>query len=157
MAGRLAPHEIGASFPPQARVRAKADFDRVFAHGRRFATPLLTVHHFDDAAPARLGLAISRKVDRRAVGRNRIKRRLRDHFRRHRAALPTGAYVVVARSAAASATGPELIAAFEHALRRCGALPPTAATGTMPRARSTRSSLPPTAPPASPPATSTDA
>lgn len=157
MAGRLAPHEIGASFPPQARVRAKADFDRVFAHGRRFATPLLTMHHLDDAAPARLGLAVSRKVDRRAVVRNRIKRRLRDHFRRHRAALAAGAYVVVARSAAAGATGPELIAAFDQALRRCGALPPAAASGTMPRARDTRSLLPPTSAPASSPATSTDA
>lgn len=156
MAGRLASDEIGASFPPQARVRAKADFDRVFAHGRRVATPVLAVHYLADDGPARLGLAVSRKVDRRAVARNRIKRRLRDHFRRHRAALATGAYVVVARSAAAGATGPELIAAFDLALRRCGALPATAATGTMPRARDTRTSLPPRDATASS-ATSTDA
>ena len=34
--------------------------------------------------PRRLGLAVSRKVDKRAVGRNRIKRVLRDCFRHHR-------------------------------------------------------------------------
>lgn len=155
MAGRLASDAIGATFPPQARVRAKADFDRVFAHGRRVATPVLALHFLADDAPARLGLAVSRKVDRRAVARNRIKRRLRDHFRRHRATLAAGAYVVVARSGAASASGPELIAAFDLALRRSGALPPAVANGTMPRARNTPSSLPPTDASA-PPATSPD-
>lgn len=156
MAGRLAALEIGASFPPQARVRAKADFDRVFAHGRRVATPVLALHYLADDLPARLGLAVSRKVDRRAVARNRIKRRLRDHFRRHRAALAAGAYVVVARSGAAGASGPELIAAFDLALRRCGALPPAVANGTMPRARNTPSFPPSTDASTPSSATSTD-
>ena len=74
-----------------ARVRARAEFDRVFADGRRTSDPLFALHWLRDDAPARLGLAVSRKVDPHAVGRNRIKRVLRDAFRQQRADLPSGA------------------------------------------------------------------
>jgi ribonuclease P protein component len=135
----MRPCEGRATFPPHARVRAKAEFGRVFEQGRRFSTPLLTVHYLADDRPARLGLAVSRKVDPHAVGRNSIKRRLREYFRRRRAVLAGGAYVVVARNTAARATGPELLAAFEQALLRSGTLPAAVAPCTMPPA-----SLPPT-------------
>jgi ribonuclease P protein component len=149
---------MGARFPPQARVRAKSEFGQVFEHGRRVGTPLLTLHYLADAdsaagthlaRSARLGLAVSRKVDPHAVGRNRIKRRLRDYFRRRRDWLVAGAYVVVARNSAAAASGPELLAAFEQALKRSGALPANAPPCTMPPAPSRHtfaSTLAPTPP-----------
>ncbi|QDW66753.1 ribonuclease P protein component [Luteimonas granuli] len=120
--------------PRQARVRVRADFDRVFSEGRRTGTPLLALHLLRDNHPARLGLAVSRKVDRRAVGRNRIKRALREEFRALRAALPDAAFVVVARPAAATAPRTALRAAFLDALRRAGALPASGPGGTMPAA-----------------------
>lgn len=123
---------MSAAFPRQARVRARAEFDRVFAHGRRTASPLMALHWHDDGAPPRLGLAVSRKVDRTAVGRNRIKRQLREQFRQLRPALRPGAYVVVARAPAARATGPALREGLQALLRRAGALPVPAADGTMP-------------------------
>jgi ribonuclease P protein component len=137
-----------ARYPRSARVRARPEFDAVFASGRRTANPVLALHHLADDRPARLGLAVSRKVDRRAVVRNRIKRVLRDHFRRHRAELPGGAYVIVARATAARASSAELTSAFRHALRRL-ALPPSIANGTMPPA-----ALPPAPAPLSDGATS---
>ena len=105
-AGRpsVTPTPMDCRLPRQARVRARADFDRVFGEGRRTGTPLLALHLHRDGQPARLGLAVSRKVDRRAVGRNRIKRALREEFRAIRASLPAAAYVLVARPAAASAS-----------------------------------------------------
>ena len=78
---------VPASFPRTARVRAKVEFDRVFEAGRRTAEPLFALHRLDDGAPPRLGLAVSRKVDPHAVGRNRIKRVLRDAFRHARGQL----------------------------------------------------------------------
>lgn len=126
-----------ARYPRSARVRARPEFDAVFARGHRGATPMLALHFLSDDRPARIGFAVSRKVNTRAVIRNRIKRVLRDHFRRHRIALASGAYVVVARPPAARASGAELIAAFEQALRqalRRAALPPSLANGTMPPA-----------------------
>ena len=130
---------VSACFPPAARVRAKAEFDRVFEAGKRTAEPLLALHRLDDGAPSRLGLAVSRKVDPHAVGRNRIKRVLRDAFRKLRGELGTGAYVIVARPAAAKADNPALRAAFLRVLQRAGALPPLAAAGTMPPAHPSHS------------------
>ncbi|QNP41978.1 ribonuclease P protein component [Lysobacter solisilvae (ex Woo and Kim 2020)] len=130
---------VTSRFPRTARVRARADFDRIFEHGRRQATPRLAVHWHATDTPARLGLAVSRKVDPRAVGRNRIKRSLRDVFRRHRTALAAGDYVVVARATARAATHEQLERHFLDLLRRLGALPVVAlpltpAPGTMPPA-----------------------
>ena len=121
-------------FPRAARVRAKAEFSAVFDRGRRTAEPRMALHWLADAAPARLGLAVSRKVDPHAVGRNRIKRSLREAFRHLRGRLPGGAYVVVARSGAAQADGAVLREAFERLLQRAGALPPPPPAGTMPPA-----------------------
>lgn len=119
-------------FPPAARVRAAAEYGRVFEGGRRHSSPELSLHWLRDAQPARLGLAVSRKVDPDAVGRNRIKRQLRDEFRHLRPTLPPGAYVVVARPPAAALSNPALRAAFLALLRRAGALPPADTAGTMP-------------------------
>lgn len=125
-----------AGFPRQARVRARADFDRIFKDGRRVALPAMALHWLGDGQPARLGLAVSRKVDPRAVGRNRIKRILRDAFRHLRPTLADGAYVLVARPPAATAPPVALREAFQQLLRRAGALPPPAAEVTMPPADS---------------------
>lgn len=138
-----------AQYPRSARVLARPEFDAVFARGRRAAHPLLALHYLADERSARLGLAVSRKVDTRAVVRNRIKRVLRDVFRRERHGYPGGAYVVVARPAAATATGAELASAFRHALRRL-ALPPSKADGTMPPASSSLAQAPDSAGASSP-------
>ena len=124
----------GQRFPRVARVRAKAEFTAVFDGGRRTAEPRMALHWLADAAPARLGLAVSRKVDPHAVGRNRIKRNLREAFRHLRGRLPGGAYVVVASSGAAQTDGAVLREAFERLLQRAGALPPPPAACTMPPA-----------------------
>lgn len=121
-------------FPRHARVRARCDFDRVFKAGRRAGLPILALHWHrpDDEAPiARLGLAVSRKVDPHAVGRNRIKRTLREAFRRLRGELAPGDYVLVARPGAAAASREALVAAFLDLLRRARALPGAAPVGTL--------------------------
>ncbi|MEO5566286.1 MAG: ribonuclease P protein component [Luteimonas sp.] len=120
------------TFPRAARVRASAEYSRVFEGGQRIASPALSLHWLRDGQPPRLGLAVSRKVDPDAVGRNRIKRSLREQFRVLRADLADGAYVLVARPAAATLANGELRAAFISLLQRAGALPLRDATGTMP-------------------------
>jgi ribonuclease P protein component len=139
------PSPARATFPRGARVRTRSEFTRVFDGGRRVAHPLLSLHWLHDAAPARLGLAVSRKVDPRAVGRNRIKRLLRDSFRKLRGELPPGAYVVVARPSARNTDPALLRAALVGVLQRTGALPPVALPGTMPAtdAQSAPVNLPP--------------
>ena len=120
-----------ARFPRSARVRLRAEYTAVFEQGRRSGDSLLGLHWVPGPQPARLGLAVSRKVDPHAVGRNRIKRVLRDAFRRARGELGNGAFVIVARPAAARADNAALREAFLRLLQRAGALPALAAAGTM--------------------------
>ena len=123
-----------ARFPKTARVRSRAAYAQVFDKARRCHHPALTLHMApaeNGVEEARLGLAVSRKVDARAVGRNRIKRVLRETFRLHRDRLAPGSFVVVVKPAAAGIDNVQLAEAFFDVLRRAGALPRPDATGTM--------------------------
>ncbi len=126
-------------FPRSARVRTRAEYSSVFDGARRVSDPLMTLHWLKADTPARLGLAVSRKVDARAVGRNRIKRVLRDAMRHLRPEMAGGDFVVVARSAAKVAENPQIREAFERLLRRAGALPVAGVGGTMPPRKSAES------------------
>jgi ribonuclease P protein component len=118
------------TFPRAARVRKKHEFEQVFNDSRRAADARISVHWRAGGTRARLGLAVSRRVDGRAVARNRIKRCLREHFRRM--TLLPGDCVVVARSAAAQASHVELGASLAKLLGTLGALPVPTTPGTMP-------------------------
>ena len=126
-------------FPRSARVRTRAEYSSVFDGARRVSDPLMTLHWLKADTPARLCLAVSRKVDARAVGRNRIKRVLRDAMRHLRPEMAGGDFVVVARSAAKVAENPQIREAFERLLRRAGALPVAGVGGTMPPRKSAES------------------
>ena len=91
----------------------------------------MSLHRLEGGEGARLGMAVSRKVDPRAVGRNRIKRILRENFRHHRRAMRPGDIVVVLRPPAATLGNAALSMVFLELLRRAGALPATGPTGTM--------------------------
>ena len=119
-------------FPRSARVRTRAEYSTVFDGARRVSEPLMTLHWLPADRPARLGLAVSRKVDPHAVGRNRIKRVLRDTLRHCRTDLQPGDFVVVARSAARHASNDDIRQAFLRLLHRLRALPLPTANGTMP-------------------------
>ena len=139
-----------ARFPRSARVRLRAEYSAVFEQGRRHGDPLFALHWAPGPQSPRLGLAVSRKVDPRAVGRNRIKRVLRDATRRLRPQLAGGDYVVVARVAARSASNAQLVEAWLKLLHRAGALPHPATGGTMPAATPPVSRFPPPIPSSTP-------
>lgn len=140
-------------FPPLARLRAAADFQRVFADGRRLSGTLFRLHALLQAGDTdhgpRLGIAVSRRVDPSAVVRNRIKRQSRESFRAIRADLPQGDYVLVARREAAQAASAALRADLAALWRRAIALKPEAGTGTMPGSAAARSTAADSAPPSS--------
>jgi len=66
------------SLPKKYRLRYQKDFNLVKKEGRLFSRPKLGILVFQDDRqkdePIKFGFLISRKVDRRAVYRNRIKR-----------------------------------------------------------------------------------
>ncbi len=121
---------VDARFRRTDRVRLPQDFQRCFTHGSRVHGRCFRLHVFFADAP-RLGLAVSRKVDTKAVVRNRIKRTARESFRVHRLQLPSADCVLVAKREAASATPADLRADLVELWRRAAALKPTVAAGTM--------------------------
>lgn len=103
------------------RLRRKADFDAVFRRSRKLGSPELTLYYavWEDH-PGRLGISASRKVGG-AVIRNRVKRRIREYYRRNRKRLRPGhQVVVVARPAAASLEFAGFEAALEGLFERGG-------------------------------------
>ena len=110
------------SFKAGDRVRKRAEYMRVQQQGRRVSGRYVTMLILaNDGTAPRLGLIASRKLGT-AVSRNRAKRRLRDLFRRHRAALgPAAAIDIVAipRRELIAARFADVEADFLSTLRRC--------------------------------------
>ena len=127
-------------FPRRAHLRASAQFQAVFGGGSRFSGSLFRLQVLPAApgapdAQARLGMTVSKRVDKRAVVRNRIRRQVREAFRLQRHELPPGDYVFMAKPEAAQVDNPGLRAALLKLLDRATiALKPPVATGTMPPA-----------------------
>ena len=93
-----------AALPRSARLSGKADFDRVFAAARRKGSRFFRIVMADnDRGYARLGMAVSRRVDKRAVVRNRLRRQIRESFRGAWPGLPHLDIVVTAKPEAARA------------------------------------------------------
>lgn len=111
-----------ATLPRAARLSGKAAFDRVFAAGHRRGSRFFRlVEAGNGLGHARLGMAVSRRVDRRAVVRNRLRRQIRESFRLHWPDLPAIDLVVTARPEAARAARAEvwsdLLALWQAQLR----------------------------------------
>lgn len=87
-------------FGKPLRLLSQAEFKPVFDRADfRLSTPhLMILARAQTLQHPRLGLVISKKHCRRAVDRNRVKRIVREHFRRNQYALGHYDYVVLARS-----------------------------------------------------------
>jgi ribonuclease P protein component len=111
----------GCGFPPTLRLRKTREFERVYATGRRARGRLFLVITSENRLPfTRLGLSVGKRVGG-AVRRNKIKRILREAFRRNRHRLPTGLDLVVVAEAGEGhypyeTTAEELIRLTEKAL-----------------------------------------
>lgn len=129
---------VAAVFPRCARLRRPKQFQDTFSRGQRLNTAVFRLHvrfapstraesgpvksvpgeaiqatPVFDCAGTRLGIAVSKRVDPHAVGRNRIKRLCRESFRAICGALPPGDYVVLAQRDAARADNAQLTHALD--------------------------------------------
>ena len=91
-----------ARFSKAARLRHRQEFLRAQAQGKRFHTRHfgVTLAPMAEGQP-RLGLVATRRLGK-AVRRNRVKRLLREFFRRHRTTLPAFDVVIMAKKGAAA-------------------------------------------------------
>lgn len=72
------------TLPRRSRLSGKAAFSRVFDKAAVSSDASFRIlGRASDMPGARLGMAVSRQVDKRAVQRNRLKRIIRESFREH--------------------------------------------------------------------------
>lgn len=121
------PRHMSAShrFPKVRRLLKRADFERVRREGAFVRGSLVSIGCLKiDATDLRAGFVTSRRIGS-AVIRNRVRRRLREIFRRNQEhVLPSHYLVTVANSAAAKATFAELEHEWLRLAKRTSILAP---------------------------------
>ena len=118
---------VSETFSKDDRLRKRREFEECYATGVRVSGRHIQVFLLDDprgqptGAPSRprLGISVSRRVGN-AVTRNRVRRRLREIFRRTRPQLSIGAarLVINARPSCAAAAFSELLEDYRSAVSR---------------------------------------
>ena len=94
-------------------MRRPAEFRAAYTSGRRFGNELLSATVRANEGPlARLGLSIAARTVGNAVQRNRLRRLIRESFRRQQ--LPPVDIVIGARTAARTASADALRAALQR-------------------------------------------
>lgn len=123
-----------AGLPREARLCRAGDFAALRQASGRFGGRCFSVRYRqNELGHARMGLAISKRVSKRAVERNRIKRLARESFRRIRHDLPAIDLVLMAREQAAGLPGTELLAELDALWRKLAPLKRAPAAGTIER------------------------
>ena len=121
-----------AGLPRSARLTRAADFAALgrdaFAMGGRY---FVVRYKNSPSGAARLAQAVSRRVHKRAVRRNRIKRQVRTAFRNARGRLPPLDLLIIARTAAVTAGSDALAADLAALFHRLDALKLPPPPGTM--------------------------
>lgn len=106
---------INQGFPQQSRLKKAAEFKKVFTNPvkstDRYFTVLATQNDFGFP---RIGLAIAKKIIRKAVDRNVIKRTVRESFRLQQHNIGNIDIVVLARKEALAVAPSELTGSLER-------------------------------------------
>ena len=112
-------------FPRCAHLRASAEFQAVFGEGKRVSGAAFRLHVLlkADATQTRLGVTVSKRVDKAAVRRNRLRRQCKEVFRLQRATLPQGDYVLLAKPEAGKLDNAGVRAELNRLFERARCLP----------------------------------
>lgn len=97
------------SLPRTRRLLNRQQFDTTMKEGKRIRDEYFTVYaRHNGLSHGRMGMTVARKVSAAAVGRNRIRRQIRESFRLNQHALAGLDIVVMANARAARSENPLL-------------------------------------------------
>ena len=83
-------------FPATFRIKKRGEFQRIQRSGKKmYSKHFLIIVAPSDRSESRLGVTVSRKVSKRAVRRNLVKRRIREIFRLYRSRLREALDIVI--------------------------------------------------------------
>lgn len=99
------------------RINKTRDLQKVYRTGKAVHTPALVIK-FAEAEKTRTAFVVSKKVSKKAVERNRIKRALRESMRLMMDKIKLGDYMIVAKNSAAGYKNNELREQLEYALNK---------------------------------------
>ncbi|MDI6752157.1 MAG: ribonuclease P protein component [bacterium] len=92
-------------------LRKKREFEELFKNGKRVASRFFATF-FLAKEEKRIGIIVSKKVSKKAVIRNRVRRRIREIYRLNKEDMPQGWIMVIARKEITEADFPNLKRAF---------------------------------------------
>ena len=96
---------------PSRRVKRRKDYLRIQSEGRKIrskhflTTVAARIGSVSESADSRIGVTITKKIDKRAARRNRLRRRIREFFRLNRSRLRPSTDIVVIALAGATEPG----------------------------------------------------
>lgn len=118
--------------PRAARLLKPGDFAALRGNSKRISVRHFLAEFSSTTQPTcRLGQAVSRRVSKRAVDRNRIKRVVRESYRLIRGDLPPVDILLIARSSAVQQPNAALREDLARLWQKLAALKAAACTGTM--------------------------
>lgn len=100
--------------PRRFRLRQHRAFPQIYSHGKRRSGSWMGITYLprrntgSDSVPSQLAVVVSKKVSRKAVQRNRVKRRIRAALRPLIPQIQPGYWIVI------SARGPILTATWDQ-------------------------------------------
>lgn len=106
--------------PRKNRIRKNKDFRNIYQHGELHFSQYFVLHAFksDKRGSTRIGIVPSRRI-KKAVLRNKLKRRIREIFKQHSKKIKDGYDLVInTRGDAVNASFEELKKDFDYLIKK---------------------------------------
>jgi ribonuclease P protein component len=96
------------------RLLAPSAFKTVYSNRQFGSSPLFTFNVLGAQANKKIGVTVSKKVSKRAVDRNRIKRIVKEFYRHHKTEINSAHIVITAKPKCVIATNKELTESLQE-------------------------------------------